>query len=197
MSKERRRVYYSGQVQGVGFRYTTHRLAQGFEVTGYVRNLDDGSVELLAEGEPAGLNRFLEAIETGSAAMPPRSGWNAWPACRLIPTFRSAWIDRHCRDDRYHPSSSLPTQNLPTMKSLTIGLATAKEAIRQPAFFVLAFLAGSSLVGSVLVSYFTFGEDINMYKDTGLTTISFADLLLALLTASTTVADEIEEEATK
>jgi ABC-type transport system involved in multi-copper enzyme maturation permease subunit len=78
------------------------------------------------------------------------------------------------------------------MKSLTIAFATAKEAIRQPAFFVLAFIAGSSLVGSVFVSYFTFGEDIKMYKDTGLTTISFACLLLALLTSSSTVAEEIE-----
>ena len=42
------------------------------------------------------------------------------------------------------------------------------------------------------MSYFTFGEDIKMYKDTGLTTISFAGLLLALLTASSTVAEEIE-----
>ena len=78
------------------------------------------------------------------------------------------------------------------MKSLTIALATAKEAVRQPAFFVLAFIAGSSLICSIFVSYFTFGEDIKMYKDTGLTTISFACLLLALLTASSTVADEIE-----
>src|SRR3954449_6868712 len=78
------------------------------------------------------------------------------------------------------------------MKSLTIAFATAKEAIRQPAFFVLAFIAGSSIVGSIFVSYFTFGEDIKMYKDTGLTTISFACLLLALLTASSTVAEEIE-----
>src|SRR5579875_2556105 len=78
------------------------------------------------------------------------------------------------------------------MKSLTIAFATAKEAIRQPAFFVLAFIAGSSLICSVFVAYFTFGEDIKMYKDTGLTTISFACLLLALLTASSTVADEIE-----
>jgi ABC-type transport system involved in multi-copper enzyme maturation permease subunit len=78
------------------------------------------------------------------------------------------------------------------MKSLTIALATAKEAIRQPAFFVLAFLASASLVGSIFVSYFTFGEDIKMYKDTGLTTISFACLLLALLTASSSVAEEIE-----
>ena len=78
------------------------------------------------------------------------------------------------------------------MKALTIALATAKEAIRQPAFFVLAFIAGSSLICSIFVSYFTFGEDIKMYKDTGLTTISFASLLLALLTASSTVAEEIE-----
>src|SRR5438270_4815901 len=78
------------------------------------------------------------------------------------------------------------------MKSLTIALATAKEAIRQPAFFVLAFIAGSSLICSIFVAYFTFGEDIKMYKDIGLTTISFASLLLALLTASSSVAEEIE-----
>jgi len=78
------------------------------------------------------------------------------------------------------------------MKSLTIAFATAKEAVRQPAFFVLAFIAGMSLFWSIFVSYFTFGEDIKMYKDTGLTTISFACLLLALLTASSTVAEEIE-----
>jgi len=78
------------------------------------------------------------------------------------------------------------------MKAFTIAIATAKESVRQPAFFVLAFIAGSSLIGSIFVSYFTFGEDIKMYKDTGLTTISFAGLLLALLTASSTVAEEIE-----
>lgn len=78
------------------------------------------------------------------------------------------------------------------MKSLTIALATAKEVIRQPVFFVLAFLAGASLICTIFVSYFTFGEDIKMYKDTGLTTISFAGLLLALLSASSTVAEEIE-----
>ena len=78
------------------------------------------------------------------------------------------------------------------MKSLTIALATAKEAIRQPAFFVMAFFAGALLIVTIFVSYFTFGEDIKMYKDTGLTTISFFCMLLALLTASSTVADEIE-----
>ena len=78
------------------------------------------------------------------------------------------------------------------MKSLTIALATAKEAIRQPAFFVLAAIAGFWLIASIFIAYFTFGEDIKMYKDTGLTTISFVCLLLALLTSSSTVAEEIE-----
>src|SRR5271166_3703784 len=78
------------------------------------------------------------------------------------------------------------------MKSFTIALATAKETIRQPAFFVMAVFAGALLIGTIFVPYFTFGEDIKMYKDTGLTTISFACMLLSLLTASSTVAEEIE-----
>jgi ABC-type transport system involved in multi-copper enzyme maturation permease subunit len=78
------------------------------------------------------------------------------------------------------------------MKSFTIALATAKETIRQPAFFVMAVFAGALLVITIFIPYFTFGEDIKMYKDTGLTTISFFCMLLALLTASSTVAEEIE-----
>ena len=58
------------------------------------------------------------------------------------------------------------------MKAFTIALATAKEAIRQPAFFVLAGLAGAWLVVSIYLPYFTFNEDIKMYKDTGMTAIS-------------------------
>jgi ABC-type transport system involved in multi-copper enzyme maturation permease subunit len=78
------------------------------------------------------------------------------------------------------------------MKSLTIAQATAKETIRQPAFFVTAFFASTLLIVTIFTPYFTFGEDIKMYKDTGLTTISFFCMLLALLTASSTIADEIE-----
>jgi acylphosphatase len=64
MPIERRRVLYAGRVQGVGFRYTTHRLAQGFAVSGFVRNLSDGSVELIVEGEPSELAGFLQAIKS-------------------------------------------------------------------------------------------------------------------------------------
>ena len=58
----RRTTYYSGTVQGVGFRFTSRRLAAEFVVTGTVRNLADGRVELVAEGEPEELDRFLGAV---------------------------------------------------------------------------------------------------------------------------------------
>jgi len=60
---ERVEVYYSGCVQGVGFRYTVRSLASRFNVTGFVRNLVDGRVELVAEGTPDELRRFLQAIQ--------------------------------------------------------------------------------------------------------------------------------------
>ena len=63
MPLERRRVVYSGRVQGVGFRATCRWLAGGFEVAGYVRNLADGRVELLAEGELAEIDGLLQAVQ--------------------------------------------------------------------------------------------------------------------------------------
>jgi acylphosphatase len=62
MQLERRHVFYSGQVQGVGFRYTTLRVARGHDVTGWVRNLPDGRVELVAEGTAEELARFLSSV---------------------------------------------------------------------------------------------------------------------------------------
>ena len=62
MSKERMQVFYSGNVQGVGFRYTVTRVVRGFEATGLVRNLPDGRVELVAEGERDELEAFAVAI---------------------------------------------------------------------------------------------------------------------------------------
>jgi len=46
----RRTIFYTGQVQGVGFRWTTVRVLRGLELSGYVRNLPDGRVELRLEG---------------------------------------------------------------------------------------------------------------------------------------------------
>src|ERR1043166_7313968 len=62
MSRQRMTVFYSGRVQGVGFRYTVKSITTGFEVTGTVRNLDDGRVELIAEGEREELDAFRQAV---------------------------------------------------------------------------------------------------------------------------------------
>jgi acylphosphatase len=59
---ERREVLYEGNVQGVGFRFTTNRVAGRFDVAGYVRNLPDGRVEVVAEGKPDELDAFLAAV---------------------------------------------------------------------------------------------------------------------------------------
>lgn len=55
-------THFFGNVQGVGFRYTTHSIAGSFAVTGYVRNLRNGSVELVAEGDAGEIERFLDTL---------------------------------------------------------------------------------------------------------------------------------------
>jgi acylphosphatase len=57
-----RQVFYCGRVQGVGFRFNARYIAQRFDVKGYVRNLPDGRVELVAAGKSAELDRFLDAV---------------------------------------------------------------------------------------------------------------------------------------
>lgn len=55
-------MFYSGRVQGVGFRYTVKQVAAGYEVTGTVRNLSDGRVELVAEGARGELEAFRQGV---------------------------------------------------------------------------------------------------------------------------------------
>lgn len=55
-------VYFEGNVQGVGFRWSVKNVAKGFDVTGWVRNLPDGRVEMKAGGEEAEVRAFVEAI---------------------------------------------------------------------------------------------------------------------------------------
>ena len=60
------RIFYSGNVQSVGFRYTAKTAAAGFEISGIVRNLSDGRVELIVEGAHEELEAFRAAIrDTG------------------------------------------------------------------------------------------------------------------------------------
>lgn len=62
------RVLYEGRVQGVGFRYTARRIAAGFDVAGYVRNLADGRVELVASGDREEVEGYLEALRESELA---------------------------------------------------------------------------------------------------------------------------------
>lgn len=57
-----RHVIYHGRVQGVGFRATTEHIARSYQVEGFVRNLPDGTVELVVRGEPAEIERFLSSV---------------------------------------------------------------------------------------------------------------------------------------
>jgi len=59
----RKEVVFTGRVQGVGFRFTTRSLSRGFNVSGFVRNLPDGSVELVAEGAAEEVENFLDALK--------------------------------------------------------------------------------------------------------------------------------------
>ena len=56
-------VFFSGHVQGVGFRYQTHSVAKEFDVSGYVQNLPDGRVRLEAEGEESEVVAFKAEVE--------------------------------------------------------------------------------------------------------------------------------------
>lgn len=55
-------IVYRGRVQGVGFRYTVRRIATNHPITGYVKNLPDGSVELIAQGSPQAINALLADV---------------------------------------------------------------------------------------------------------------------------------------
>ncbi|MBE2179569.1 MAG: acylphosphatase [Chthoniobacterales bacterium] len=61
-------VFYEGRVQGVGFRYSARRVAAGFDVAGYVQNLPDGRVELVASGACGEVDDFLQALRESELA---------------------------------------------------------------------------------------------------------------------------------
>lgn len=65
----RERVVFHGKVQGVGFRQRTRSLARRFPVVGYVKNLADGTVELVVQGPRTGVGGLIEAIETDFEGM--------------------------------------------------------------------------------------------------------------------------------
>jgi len=77
MTQKRLHIFYSGTVQGVGFRFTVRRIASRLPVSGFVRNLPDGRVELLAEGEESDL-RALDAEIQSSMRGYIRTAETSW-----------------------------------------------------------------------------------------------------------------------
>ena len=61
---ETQRVFFSGRVQGVGFRWTTQRLAGNYDLTGWVRNLHDGRVEMVAQALPTDIQSLIRDLQT-------------------------------------------------------------------------------------------------------------------------------------
>ena len=66
MQKTRLHVYFSGAVQGVGFRFATKRIAEQYEVTGFVKNLPNRQVEVVAEGDREVVESFISDIYSSS-----------------------------------------------------------------------------------------------------------------------------------
>jgi len=60
--KKQAHIFYSGRVQGIGFRYTVRDIASQEKVNGWVKNLDDARVEIVAEAEESILNDFLQQV---------------------------------------------------------------------------------------------------------------------------------------
>ena len=79
-----------------------------------------------------------------------------------------------------------------TTQAGVISRATTKEAVRQPVFFLLLFVGLIVLVVNTFVPFFTMGEDVKMLKECGLATLLVCGAALAVWTASTSIASEIE-----
>jgi acylphosphatase len=64
MAKERLQAYFTGSVQGVGFRFTAQHIARNLKINGWVKNLDDGRVEVVAEGTKESLEDFMKQLDS-------------------------------------------------------------------------------------------------------------------------------------
>lgn len=80
--EKRLQITFSGTVQGVGFRYTTERIARRHGVRGFVRNLPDGRVEVAAEGEEAILQSFVADIQASGLKHYIREAKTDWEESR-------------------------------------------------------------------------------------------------------------------
>jgi len=85
------RVTFSGRVQGVGFRFTARRIASRFNVTGYVKNLVSGKVEVWAEGTEQEIKGFIDAIENAFSEYISKTEKTKAPPTRKFAVFEIAF----------------------------------------------------------------------------------------------------------
>ena len=78
MQKARLHVCFSGMVQGVGFRFTVKRIANRYEVTGFVKNLSNGDVEVVTEGDREVVEDFIDAVCNSSLRSYIRNAERGW-----------------------------------------------------------------------------------------------------------------------
>ena len=81
-------AWFTGKVQGVGFRYETLKVARGYAVTGYVENLPDGRVHLVAEGEEQETGEFLKALRETMSDYIRETETRRQPSTRQYSEFR-------------------------------------------------------------------------------------------------------------
>ena len=67
MDQAAQQIIFTGRVQGVGFRFTAHRIARRYDVSGYVRNRPDGTVEMFAQGPAQEVDRCIADIQDSFA----------------------------------------------------------------------------------------------------------------------------------
>ncbi len=89
--KIRKVALFSGRVQGVGFRHTTVALAGAYKISGTVRNLPDGSVELILEAAPEQIEKILHDIEKRFAGFITSISLQTQAAQGLLPGVRIIW----------------------------------------------------------------------------------------------------------
>ena len=87
----RKIALFSGRVQGVGFRQTTVELAGAYKICGTVRNLSDGSVELILEAAPEQMEKILHDIEKRFAGFITSITLQTQPVQGLLPGVRIIW----------------------------------------------------------------------------------------------------------
>ena len=87
MAIQRRQVTFHGRVHGVGFRYTARRVAGGYDVAGSVRNMPDGSVQCVVEGEAAQIDMFIAELAQRMGPYIERTTQTTAPATGQYRTF--------------------------------------------------------------------------------------------------------------